>query len=282
VQAIAEPWLDAVRRGPAPFWALETLLREYPLSSAEGTALMRLAEALLRVPDRETAIALTADQLGRATFDPHGHGWAGALSARALALAKAMLPQGDSIGEGPLGKFGSEAVVAMALRAVQLLGRQFVLGESIDAAMSRADASHARHPGARFSYDMLGEGARTDADAQRYLEHYLGAVQALARGCRHCSRAMKMCSAPVCSTSLCHGHGNSVSTLRAPASTLQSTQKRVSGLSFRSMFSRHSRPALLLNIAGGAVLALRSRLTRRVLSTRCLKSSLLQIAASFG
>ncbi len=182
VQAIAEPWLDAVRRGPAPFWALETLLREYPLSSAEGTALMRLAEALLRVPDRETAIALTADQLGRATFDPHGHGWAGALSARALALAKAMLPQGDSIGEGPLGKFGSEAVVAMALRAVQLLGRQFVLGESIDAAMSRADASHARHPGARFSYDMLGEGARTDADAQRYLEHYLGAVQALARG----------------------------------------------------------------------------------------------------
>jgi RHH-type proline utilization regulon transcriptional repressor/proline dehydrogenase/delta 1-pyrroline-5-carboxylate dehydrogenase len=147
VQAIAEPWLDAVRRGPAPFWALETLLREYPLSSAEGTALMRLAEALLRVPDRETAIALTADQLGRATFDPHGHGWAGALSARALALAKAMLPQGDSIGEGPLGKFGSEAVVAMALRAVQLLGRQFVLGESIDAAMSRADASHARHPG---------------------------------------------------------------------------------------------------------------------------------------
>jgi len=66
VAAMATPWLEAARREPAPFWAVETLLREYPISSAEGNALMRLAEALLRVPDRETAIALTADQLGRA------------------------------------------------------------------------------------------------------------------------------------------------------------------------------------------------------------------------
>src|SRR3954467_8696632 len=114
VTQVATPWIEAVRREPAPFWAVESLLTEYPISSAEGIALMRLAEALLRVPDRDTAIALTADQLGGATFDPHGHGWAGALSARAFALAKAML--GDAIREGPLGKFGSEAVVAMALR----------------------------------------------------------------------------------------------------------------------------------------------------------------------
>ncbi len=60
---------DAVRDKPPPFWAMESLLREYPISSAEGLALMRLAEALLRVPDAETAIALTADQLGRADFD---------------------------------------------------------------------------------------------------------------------------------------------------------------------------------------------------------------------
>src|SRR5690349_16118677 len=56
VAATATPWIDAVRREPAPFWAMETLLAEYPLSSAEGLALMRLAEALLRIPDRETAI----------------------------------------------------------------------------------------------------------------------------------------------------------------------------------------------------------------------------------
>ncbi|HSW24842.1 MAG TPA: hypothetical protein VLJ62_18920, partial [Burkholderiaceae bacterium] len=59
VQAAA--WVQAVRDQPAPFWALESLLREYPISSAEGLALMRLAEALLRVPDVETAVALTAD-----------------------------------------------------------------------------------------------------------------------------------------------------------------------------------------------------------------------------
>ena len=69
VQAMARPWVEGVRAHPAPFWALDSLLREYPISSAEGLALMRLAEALLRVPDAETAVALTADQLGRADFD---------------------------------------------------------------------------------------------------------------------------------------------------------------------------------------------------------------------
>ena len=57
---MATPWVQAVRDNPPPFWAMESLLREYPISSAEGLALMRLAEALLRVPDAETAIALTA------------------------------------------------------------------------------------------------------------------------------------------------------------------------------------------------------------------------------
>ena len=72
VVAAAKPWVQAVRERPAPFWAMESLLREYPISSAEGLALMRLAEALLRVPDAETAIALTADQLGRGDFDSAG------------------------------------------------------------------------------------------------------------------------------------------------------------------------------------------------------------------
>src|SRR6476661_6150935 len=93
VAAMATPWIQGVRSQPAPFWALESLLTEYPISSAEGIALMRLAEALLRVPDRDTAIVFTADQLSRAQFDEHrGHGMA-ALSARALALAKSLLPE---------------------------------------------------------------------------------------------------------------------------------------------------------------------------------------------
>src|SRR5262245_65045349 len=94
----AAPWVQAVRRHPPPFWALESLLREYPISSAEGLALMRLAEALLRVPDAETAIALTADQLGRAQFDANiggSHKMLASLSASAIALSKKFLPEAE-------------------------------------------------------------------------------------------------------------------------------------------------------------------------------------------
>ncbi|HEY0337982.1 MAG TPA: L-glutamate gamma-semialdehyde dehydrogenase [Burkholderiales bacterium] len=182
VAAAATPWLVRVRNQPAPFWALESLLTEYPISSAEGTALMRLAEALLRVPDRETAIALTADQLSRADFDSADtHGFA-AVSTRALALAKSLLPEGNDAHPGLIRRLGGEAVVAIAVRAVQLLGRQFVLGETIESAIERADEWRRSNPAFRFSYDMLGEGARTAEAARFYLEHYLHAVDALAEG----------------------------------------------------------------------------------------------------
>src|SRR5258707_7207490 len=135
--AMATRWLEAARGARATFWAVETLLREYPIASAEGNALMRLAEALSRVPDRETAIALTADQLGRAAFDSHSDNWIATLSARALALSKAMLPAGDGETAGMMGRLGGEAGVAVALRAGQLLGRQCVLGERTDDDMPR-------------------------------------------------------------------------------------------------------------------------------------------------
>ncbi|MFO6421574.1 bifunctional proline dehydrogenase/L-glutamate gamma-semialdehyde dehydrogenase, partial [Hylemonella sp. W303a] len=89
---VAAPWVQAVRENPPPFWAMESLLKEYPISSAEGLALMRLAEALLRVPDAETAIALTADQLGRAEFDAAGQPALARLSSSAMGLAKQFLP----------------------------------------------------------------------------------------------------------------------------------------------------------------------------------------------
>jgi RHH-type proline utilization regulon transcriptional repressor/proline dehydrogenase/delta 1-pyrroline-5-carboxylate dehydrogenase len=86
-QALARQWVEQVRSHPAPFWALESLLKEYPISSAEGLALMRLAEALLRVPDTDTAIALTSDQLGRADFEA-SDGLLASVSAGAIALSK--------------------------------------------------------------------------------------------------------------------------------------------------------------------------------------------------
>ncbi|MBP6676449.1 MAG: L-glutamate gamma-semialdehyde dehydrogenase [Vitreoscilla sp.] len=181
VVAAATPWVEAVRAHPAPFWAMESLLKEYPISSAEGLALMRLAEALLRVPDVETAIALTADQLGRGEFDS-GDGSKGllaGLSASAIALSKKFLPDAES-GSGLLGRLGARTVVAATVRALQLLGRQFVLGRSISEAMAEADAQRQAQPGLRYSYDMLGEGARTDADALRYLRSYQNAIAVIA------------------------------------------------------------------------------------------------------
>jgi RHH-type proline utilization regulon transcriptional repressor/proline dehydrogenase/delta 1-pyrroline-5-carboxylate dehydrogenase len=178
----ARPWVQAVRDNPAPFWAMESLLSEYPISSAEGLALMRLAEALLRVPDAETAIALTADQLGRAAFDATSggpHQMLASLSASAISLSKKFLPENDG-DSGLFKRLGAQTVVAATVRAIQLLGRQFVLGRSIKEAMAAAASARKAQGGLRFSYDMLGEGARTEADAQRYLASYLDAINAIA------------------------------------------------------------------------------------------------------
>ncbi|MEY4750807.1 MAG: integrase [Pseudomonadota bacterium] len=207
VQSRALPWVEQVRAHPAPFWALESLLREFPISSAEGRALMRLAEALLRVPDTDTAIALASDQLGTADFAAHAshaegttNQLVGRLAGQALALAQKLLPAESDDAEkrpGLITRLGAHGVVAATLRAIGLLGEQFVLGQDIHAARKRAAAARADHarehqaddrasdtvarPALRYSYDMLGEGARTEADALRYLDAYHQAIAAIAR-----------------------------------------------------------------------------------------------------
>ena len=207
---MAAPWVQAVRDNPPPFWAMESLLKEYPISSAEGLALMRLAEALLRVPDMDTAIALTTDQLGRADFAQGSDQLRSRISSAAIALSKHFLPGAEAGTPAPglMGKLGAKTVVAATLRAVQLLGRQFVLGQTMPDAMKEAQSARSRqaaslarldrlgaqhvlqgaaaHGGERasgltFSYDMLGEGARTDADALRYLQSYRDAIAHIAQ-----------------------------------------------------------------------------------------------------
>jgi RHH-type proline utilization regulon transcriptional repressor/proline dehydrogenase/delta 1-pyrroline-5-carboxylate dehydrogenase len=160
----ATPWVHAVRaRQPAPFWAMESLLREYPISSAEGLALMRLAEALLRVPDAETAIALTADQLGRADFSaapPKARTACWPACRPAPSPGQALLP--DSVqparADAPPGRQDRGGAT---VRAIQLLGRQFVLGRSIQEALGEADAQRrvprpaallVRHAGRRCAH----------------------------------------------------------------------------------------------------------------------------------
>jgi RHH-type proline utilization regulon transcriptional repressor/proline dehydrogenase/delta 1-pyrroline-5-carboxylate dehydrogenase len=176
---VATPWVLAVRQNPPPFWAMESLLKEYPISSAEGLALMRLAEALLRVPDAETAIALTADQLGRADFEASGDKTLARLSSTAIAMSKKFLPDSEAP-TGLFAKLGARSVVAATLRAVQLLGRQFVLGQTINEAMDEAASAQRKSKNLRYSYDMLGEGARTERDALKYLASYKNAIQSIA------------------------------------------------------------------------------------------------------
>jgi RHH-type proline utilization regulon transcriptional repressor/proline dehydrogenase/delta 1-pyrroline-5-carboxylate dehydrogenase len=181
---VAAPWVQAVRDNPPPFWAMESLLKEYPIASAEGLALMRLAEALLRVPDAPTAIALTADQLGRADFENSGDKVLARLSNTAISMSKHFLPEpmsgaGPQASPGVMARLGAKTVVAATLRAVQLLGRQFVLGQTMQEAMAIAKQARAKG-NLCYSYDMLGEGARTQADAQRYLQSYSDAIRAIA------------------------------------------------------------------------------------------------------
>jgi len=181
VASTAAPWVQAVRDNPPPFWAMESLLKEYPISSAEGLALMRLAEALLRVPDAETAIALTADQLGRADFEGSSDKVLSRLSSTAIAMSKHFLPAaGDNSQPGLFAKLGARTVVAATLRAVQLLGRQFVLGQTMPEGMAEAASAKKKTPNLRYSYDMLGEGSRTEADALAHLKSYQNAISAIA------------------------------------------------------------------------------------------------------
>ena len=189
--AQAAPWVQAVRDNPPPFWAMESLLKEYPISSAEGLALMRLAEALLRVPDAETAIALTADQLGRADFEGSSESALTRLSSAAIGMSKHFLPETDGThgkSAGLFAKLGARTVVAATLRAVALLGKQFVLGQTIEEAQDVAHAARKAQPHLQtnlsFSYDMLGEGARTEKDALRYLASYTNAIKSIA-ACAH-------------------------------------------------------------------------------------------------
>jgi RHH-type proline utilization regulon transcriptional repressor/proline dehydrogenase/delta 1-pyrroline-5-carboxylate dehydrogenase len=178
--ALALALAEAARAGGGPL-AVEEVLRGWPLSTREGLALMALAEALLRVPDDATADALIAEKLSEGDWSRHADGWASIASAWALAVGARLVGPEETPG-GVLGpmvrRLGVPAVRTAARRAVRLMGGQFVLGETIADALARAAKAP---PGIRHSFDMLGEGARTAADARRYLAAYHEAGAAIGR-----------------------------------------------------------------------------------------------------
>lgn len=180
-------WVTAIRTQAAP-GLMEVFLAEYGLSTDEGIALMCLAEALLRVPDADTMDALIEDKIVSSDWAKHlGHSTSPLVNASTWALLLTGKVLRDEA-PGPVGHLRSavkrlgEPVIRSAVnRAMKEMGRQFVLGESIQAAMSRAQKMEAQ--GFTYSYDMLGEAALTDADAQRYHLSYSTAINAIAQAC---------------------------------------------------------------------------------------------------
>jgi RHH-type proline utilization regulon transcriptional repressor/proline dehydrogenase/delta 1-pyrroline-5-carboxylate dehydrogenase len=182
--------IDAIRANDDRLGGVEDMLREFALSTKEGLALMVLAEALLRVPDARTADRFIEDKLGEGDFVHHetkssaflvnASAWALGMSARVIQPGET--PQGTI---GRLAKrLGVPAVRAATRQAMRLMGSHFVLGETIEAALARAEP-HAKGA-ARYSFDMLGEGARTAADATRYFNSYASAIEAIGRAADAC------------------------------------------------------------------------------------------------
>ena len=175
-----------VRRERIGKGGIDAFLHEYALSSPEGVALLCLAEALLRVPDAETVDRLIRDKIGEADWERHlgrsesifvnASTWALMLTGHLLHAQPA---QHDL--RGALRRFvtrSGEPIVRQAVTAaMRILGRQFVMGRTIEEALERAREPE-RH-GFRHSYDMLGEAARTAADAARYFDAYDQAIAAI-------------------------------------------------------------------------------------------------------
>jgi RHH-type proline utilization regulon transcriptional repressor/proline dehydrogenase/delta 1-pyrroline-5-carboxylate dehydrogenase len=185
IDRTARRLIKAIRAENGGFGGVEDMLREFALSTKEGLALMVLAEALLRVPDAATADRFIEDKLEQGDF-AHHHTKSNALavnaSAWALGLSAAVIQPGETP-QGTIGRLikriGLPAVRIATRQAMRLMGNHFVLGETIEAALARAESGEVH--AARYSFDMLGEGARTAADAKRYLAAYTDAIEAIGR-----------------------------------------------------------------------------------------------------
>jgi RHH-type proline utilization regulon transcriptional repressor/proline dehydrogenase/delta 1-pyrroline-5-carboxylate dehydrogenase len=181
VDARARRLIEAIRAKTGGLGGVDDFLHAYTLSTKEGLALMVLAEALLRVPDAATADQLIEDKLAAGRwFDGDVKSTALLVSASAWTLgiaARIIHPAEtpETILDNIVRRVGLPTMRAATRQAMRLLGSHFVIGPTIEAALARARA----HTELRYSFDMLGEGARTGADAESYFEAYAGAIAAI-------------------------------------------------------------------------------------------------------
>jgi RHH-type proline utilization regulon transcriptional repressor/proline dehydrogenase/delta 1-pyrroline-5-carboxylate dehydrogenase len=181
IDARARRLVEAIRAKATGLGGVEDFLHAYSLSTKEGLALMVLAEALLRVPDAATADRLIEDKLAAGRWldsDVRSTAILVSASAWTLGLAARVIQPGETpetILDTIVRRLGLPAVRAATRQAMRLMGSHFVLGQTIEEALTRARA----HPQFRYSFDMLGEGARTMADAEKYFDAYAASIAAI-------------------------------------------------------------------------------------------------------
>ena len=164
---------------------LDAFLQEFGLSNNEGIALMCLAESLLRVPDEETADRLIAEKILSGDWASHkgksgsrfvnASVWGLMLTGRVVTLDDEITRETNSWMKKLVSSLGEPVVRRAVLQAMRIMGGQYVLGRTIEEAIAKGNSGN--RPGTRFSFDMLGEGARTAVDAQRYFESYAEAIR---------------------------------------------------------------------------------------------------------
>ncbi|NQZ11855.1 MAG: bifunctional proline dehydrogenase/L-glutamate gamma-semialdehyde dehydrogenase PutA, partial [Algicola sp.] len=168
---------------------VDALLNEFALSTEEGVVLMCLAEALLRVPDKKTADSLIRDKLADGDWGAHignsdsifvnASSWGLLMTGKLVNYSDNMKKEQFGLLKRTIGRIG-EPVIREAVRyAMKIMGTQFVMGRTIAEAVKRAVEKESK--GYTYSYDMLGEGARTMADADRYFDSYVNAIDAIGK-----------------------------------------------------------------------------------------------------
>ncbi len=176
-----------IRQENAAHGGIDALLNEFSLSTSEGVVLMCLAEALLRVPDKKTQDDLIRDKLSQGHWAPHlgnseslfvnASAWGLMFTGNLVNYSNAKKQSEFGLLKKTIGRLG-EPVIRRAMNiALKVMGRQFVMSETIEEACQRAVEKEKK--GYVYSYDMLGEGARTLDDAQRYYDAYEHAIKVI-------------------------------------------------------------------------------------------------------
>jgi Proline dehydrogenase len=184
IKQVATNLIQKVRDNRIDGGGVDALMQEFKLSSQEGIALMCLAESLLRIPDKYTQNKLIQDKIKTGDWRSHTHGDNFFVNASSwgLLLTGKLVSADDSASLTAglirtIGKFGEPIIRKSMETAVRFMGNQFVMGESIDKALKASIAPEKQ--GYQFSYDMLGEAALTDEDAQRYMDSYINAIHSV-------------------------------------------------------------------------------------------------------